>query len=171
MKGNSYRRSTGSSQRHRSSQIYGRSNGSIYVDGDTARVIEPMYVDRPLKKQSVSPTVRRNRERAQYMSLGYICFLTLMIGILCTGCIWYVNLRSELTASQKRVSQMQISLTRLQQSNDEEYDRIISSVDLEAIKKTAMNELGMKYPDNGQVVDIDGTGTDFVRQYKGIPEK
>lgn len=170
MKGSSYRKSTGNSS-HRSSEIYGRSNGSIYIDGDTARVIEPYYTERPERKQKLSPAVRRNRDRAQYMSIGYICFLTLMIGILCAGCIWYVNLRSELTASQKQVSRMQISLTRLQQSNDEEYDRIISSVDLEQIKKVAMDELGMKYPDDGQVVDIDGTGSDFVRQYKDIPEK
>ena len=171
MKRNSYRRNTAGSRGRSEAEIIGKSSGSLYIDGDTVRVVEPSYTERPAKKQKQSDIARRNREKAHYMSLGYICFLTLMIGIFCTGCIWYVNLRTELTASQKKVSQMQISLTRLTQSNDEEYDRIESSVDLEEIKKIAMNELGMKYPDDGQVVNIDGSASDYVRQYKDIPSK
>ena len=57
-------------------------------------------------------------------------------------------------------------------ANDEEYDRIMGSVDMEEIKKIAMNELHMKYPDSGQVSNmIESTDSDYVRQYKEIPKK
>ena len=168
MKRNSYR--TGTGTEHRRSEIYGRSNGSLYIDGDVVRRVQPSYNDRPAQRQ-ISDTTRRNRERASYMTVGYICFLTLMIGILGAGCIWYVNLRSEITASQKTISRMQVELSDLKMSNDEEYDRIIGSVDLEKIKKIAMDDLGMKYPDSDQVIGIDNEGSDYVRQYKDIPEK
>ena len=41
----------------------------------------------------------------------------------------------------------------------------------EEIKRIAMTELGMKYPDQSQVVNISGESDDYVRQYGKIPEK
>ena len=40
---------------------------------------------------------------------------------------------------------------------------------LEEIKKIAINELGMKYAKEGQVIIYSGEGSDYVRQYKAIP--
>ncbi len=175
MKRSSYRQSSNRGQQvtrtRNTSKVYGRSVDSIYIDGDVVRKVQPRYVDLPKEKTELSDSARRNREKAKYMSTGYICFLTLMIGIMSIGCLWYVNLRSEITASQKNISKMQIQLTDLKLSNDEEYDRIMGNVDLEQIKKTAMNELGMKYPDSDQVINIDGSGSDYVRQYGDIPSK
>ena len=40
---------------------------------------------------------------------------------------------------------------------------------MEEIKKIAMNELHMKYPDSGQVAVTESNDSDYVRQYKDIP--
>ena len=54
-------------------------------------------------------------------------------------------------------------------ANDEEYSRIISSVDLDHVKNVAINELGMQYAEEGQVVTIETQGDDYVRQYAQMP--
>ena len=105
------------------------------------------------------------------MSPGYVAFLLVALLVSATVCIWYVQLRSEITASQKKISSLNSTYTALKQENDEKYDRIIASVDLEAIKKEAMTEFGMKYPDEKQVVNISGRDDDYVRQYGDIPKK
>ncbi len=59
----------------------------------------------------------------------------------------------------------------LQTSNNEEYERIMGSVDMEEIKRIAMTDLHMKYPDESQVVNVSLAGDDYVRQYGAIPGK
>lgn len=53
--------------------------------------------------------------------------------------------------------------------NDEEYSRIMSSVDMEEIKTRAIEDLGMQYAEKGQVVEVPGVADDYVRQYKAMP--
>ena len=47
---------------------------------------------------------------------------------------------------------------------------IMSSIDLEEIKRIAVSELGMKYAKEGQVIQYTGEGNDYVRQYSDIPD-
>ena len=130
------------------------------VEGNTVRQLERVY--REPFSRTVSETVRKNREKAAHMNVGYVAFLLLMAGILFVGCTAYINLRNQIT---EKVAAMKLA-------NDEEYDRIMGSVDMEEIKKIAMNELHMKYPDSGQVSNmIESTDSDYVRQYKEIPKK
>ena len=94
-----------------------------------------------------------------------------MAGILFLGCTAYINLRNEITEKQKKTEQLQSKVAALKLENDEEYDRIMGNVDMEEIKKIAMNELHMKYPDSGQVEIMASNDTDYVRQYKEIPSE
>ena len=105
------------------------------------------------------------------MNAGYVAFLLLMAGVLFVGCTMYINLRNEITSRQKSVESLQSRVAALKLENDEEYDRIMGNVDMEEIKKIAMNELHMKYPDSGQVSITESTDTDYVRQYKEIPSE
>ncbi|GEM_PF-241215 len=104
-------------------------------------------------------------------NLGLVFFSFFILGIVCVSCIKYVDLRNECTSLQKKISRDKIAYNDLKLANDEEYDRIMGSVNLEDIKKTAMDELGMDYPKKSQVVVIPGSGSDYVRQYKKIPDK
>ena len=104
-------------------------------------------------------------------NVGLVFFSFFILGIVCISCIKYVDLRNECTSLQKKISRDRIAYNDLKLANDEEYDRIMGSVNLEDIKKTAMDELGMDYPKKSQVVVIPGSGSDYVRQYKKIPDK
>ena len=139
------------------------------VEGNTVREIEREY-RQPFRKP-VSDTVKKNREKAAHMNAGYVAFLLLMAGVLFVGCTMYINLRNEITSRQKSVESLQSRVAALKLEHDEEYDRIMGNVDMEEIKKIAMNELHMKYPDSGQVSITESTDTDYVRQYKEIPSE
>ena len=45
----------------------------------------------------------------------------------------------------------------------------MSSVDMEEIKTRAIEDLGMQYAEQGQVVEVPGVADDYVRQYKTMP--
>lgn len=114
--------------------------------------------------------VRRNREKASLMTAGYVFFLSLSLLAVVALCGFYIMIQSDVTAKAKEVNYLEAQLTDLTLSNDEEYARIMGAVDLEKIKQIAMDELGMSYPDESQVVNFIDTDSDYVRQYGSIPQ-
>ena len=114
--------------------------------------------------------MRRNRERALYMNVGYVLFLVgamIAAAIILTG---YLRLQSDITNSIKHISQMESRLNELKLENDENYSRITSSINLEEVKRVAIQELGMRYAEEGQIITFDGEGSDYVRQTGELPD-
>ena len=66
-----------------------------------------------------------------------------MLFVLVTGCLYYLNLRTELTQQQKEITELESELSLLKLKNAEEYDRIMGAVDMEQVKRIAMEDLGM----------------------------
>ena len=94
-----------------------------------------------------------------------------LIGIFVAITVSFVSLRSKVTNSVNEISQLQSQLHELKQSNDEAYNKANSNVDLEVIKKIAIEEYGMTYANQDQVITYsDEGGDDFVRQKHAIPE-
>ncbi|SDB34372.1 MULTISPECIES: hypothetical protein [unclassified Butyrivibrio] len=142
-----------------------------YVYGNTARQLnEPR---RQTRREMPLHEVKRKeaKKRASHMSLGYLLFLSL--AVLATGVIltWYITLQSEITSSVKEVSTLEAQLNTLKQDNDEAYNKAVSSLDLEEIKRIAIGEYGMTYATDGQIVSYSGgSGNDYVRQVAPIPD-
>ena len=131
---------------------------------DVRRQIE----DAPKKK--LSHSARKNREKAHHMNLGYVLFLStalLMTGFVLIG---YIRLQSDITSSIKNISRLESQLNNLKLENDEEYSRVQSAIDLEEIKRIAIEELGMTYAEEGQVVEYSAEGSDYVRQVSELPK-
>lgn len=112
----------------------------------------------------------KNREKARHMNLGYVLFLS--CAVIAAGFILtiYIGLQSDITNSIKNISRLESQLNALKLDNDEEYSRITSSVDLEEVKRIAIQELGMKYAEEGQIVIVEGGGSDYMRQMADIPQ-
>ncbi|MBR5376558.1 MAG: hypothetical protein IK139_04695 [Lachnospiraceae bacterium] len=143
-----------------------------YDDGNTVRKHKHLYDDyefQPAPQRAKPRDVRALK--AQGLSVAYGFFLVVMAMVLLVGCIIYLNLRNDITAQQKTITSMERELGTLRQKNDEELDRIEGTIDMEKIKQIAMDEMGMTYPESGQVVDVEGGTGDYVRQYQDIPEK
>ena len=103
-------------------------------------------------------------------SLGYVLFLS--IALFATGCILvgYIGLQSDITNSIKRIASLERELNDLKLANDEEYNRITSNVDLEEVRRIAIQELGMQYAEEGQIVVFQSENNDYVKQIAAIPD-
>ncbi len=141
-----------------------------YVQGNAVRRLDVTQeiVREPQKK--ISNTARKNRERAKHMSAGYVVFLCM--ALMATGIIlvYYIGLQSDITNSVKNISTLEKQLNDLKLANDEEYSRITSGVDLEEIKKIAIQELGMQYAEEGQIISFASENHDYVKQMADIPQ-
>lgn len=103
------------------------------------------------------------------MNMSYVVFLTVAAVVTVMVCINYLKLQSQNTSYQKTVTALDSQLSERKMANDLEYNRIISSVDLEQLKNTAMNELGMTYASEEQIRTYSSTENDYVKQYQDIP--
>lgn len=142
----------------------------IYVDGSAAKKLQTTPIKRESKKEIQVPQPRQKVQvKTSSMNLGYL--LVLAIAIMAVGyvLIGYVRLQSDITNRTNHISQLESRLNDARLANDETYTKIMSSIDLEEIKNIAINELGMRYAKEGQVVTYSGEGSDYVRQYKDIP--
>ncbi len=153
--------------RERRKTAYGN---SVYVQGNTARRLQavPHREDAPVKK--VSARTRKNRERVRHMSIGSV--LSMACAMVAAGIMltWYLTLQSDITNSMNQIARLESRLNELKMANDENYSRIANSVDLEEIKRVAIQELGMIYAKEGQIITFNGEDSDYVRQTGDIPQ-
>lgn len=141
-----------------------------YVQGNTARRLD---VTREIERQpqkKISNTARKNRERAKHMSAGYVLFLCMALMVTGIILVKYIGLQSDITNSVQHISTLEKQLNDLKLANDEEYSRITSSVDLEEIKRIAIQELGMQYAEEGQIISFASENHDYVKQMADIPQ-
>ena len=125
---------------------------AYYVQGNTVRKARPDQEIHRKPKKKVNNSVRRNRDRAKNMNAGYVLFL--WAALVATGIIlvYYIGLQSDITNSVKNISTLERQLNSLKVANEEDYSRISSSVDLEEIRRIAIQELGMQYAQEGQII-------------------
>lgn len=139
---------------------------SEYIYGNTVRRLEPAGREErgAEKKKQPSAEVLRNRAKARYMSIGYVLFLATALCAAAFVLVNLIQLQTELTNLTKDVANKKIELNNLKMANDEEYNRIVNSIDLEEIKRIALGELGMIYAQEGQIITYDNNSNDYMRQ-------
>lgn len=143
---------------------YGNNERSQYVYGNTAYDYDIRRHLEEEPRRKLSNETRKNREKAHHMSLGYVVFLVAALCACAIVLINYVQLQAELTSKTAVIAELESELNNLKLANDEEYNRITSSIDLEEIKRIAIGELGMTYAKEGQIITYTNNGTDYMRQ-------
>ena len=140
---------------------------SRYVYGNTIRrVADPVRERRPYPVHEP-----QQRKKRHHMSLGYLLFLSLAVILMVMTLAWYISLQSQITNSVKNIATLESQLNTLKQENDEAYNRANGNVDLDEVKRIAIQEYGMTYATEGQIVTYsDGGGNDYVRQVAPIPQ-
>ena len=98
------------------------------------------------------------------MNIGYILFLSGALFVCAIFLIGYVQKQSELTAKIAQVSKMEKELNTMKLSNDEAYAQIQSNINLEEIRRIAIEELGMFYAEEGQIILYQGNKKDYMHQ-------
>ncbi len=136
-----------------------------YVYGNTVRKEKPIRRETPYRVHEPS-----KRRRKHHMSLGYLLFLSVAVVLMGLTLTWYISLQSQITGSVKNIATLQSQLNTLKQENDEAYNRANGNLDLDEVKRIAIQEYGMTYATEGQIVTYsDGGGNDYVRQIAPIP--
>ncbi len=143
---------------------------NYYVQGSAVRQPDVRREIRRQPQPRISNTTRKNREKAKHMNAGYVMFLC--AALIATGIIltYYIGLQSDITNSIQNISKLERQLNDLKLANDEEYIRITSKVDLEEVRRVAIQELGMQYAEEGQVISFESESNDYVKQMADIPQ-
>lgn len=139
-----------------------------YVDGNTVRRVQTLPQEAP--KPTVSRAARKNRERAQSMSKVFVVFLAIACAAVLFTCVRFLQLKSRITSSIQKIAELETEYSQLKADNDAYESQLNASMDLEQVKKTAMDRLGMKYPTENQVLTYQLDKGSYVRQYQEVPE-
>ena len=153
---------------------------TYYVNGSTVRQLEAQPVRRERidrtkiqeeqKKKRRRNAAKRNRERALHMSRGYVAFLTLCVGVVAFAAVALVQIQSQVTQRMEHIAALESQITDLKADNDARYKEIVTAVDLDYIKDVAMNQLGMQYATEDQIIYYSVENNNFMDQYSDIPE-
>ena len=141
---------------------------NAYVEGNTVRKLN--VVEELQKPLETKENGKKNRDKSLYMNLGYVLFLIGALAIAAMILMSYIRVQSDIIISVRNIASLESELNNLKLSNDEDYARAASSVDLEEIRKVAIGELGMRYAKEGQIINVSGEGSDYVRQLAQIQE-
>lgn len=148
----------------------------MYVDGNTVRKYQESTAERQRRqaasrtRQPVSKAAQRNRAKTMNMTRGFVGFLTVVLIAILFSCVNYLHTKSQITAQMQSVANLETELNQIKEENDAYYSQVMGSVDLTAIKEKAVNELGMKYPSDDQVITYRTERSSYVRQYQDVPE-
>lgn len=159
-----------------------RRKNDYYVDGNTVRRAEaaPDYRQRrqerineeeEAKERRRRRMVRREQERTLRAGRSYLTFLMMVMIVFGVFAGTYIKIQSDVTSRMDTVSNLESQIADLKAENDEAYKRLSTSVDLESVKKTALEELGMSYVKESQIVYYSVGDDDYMNQYGDIPAK
>ena len=148
-----------------------------YIDGNVIRHVQAVpgqRTDRRTREQEqrrreVSSRARRNREKALRMNVPYVSFLTAVSVATVFVCVNFLQLQSEGISYRNQIASLESQLTELKLANDNAYEEAVSSVDMEEVKRIAVNDLGMTYADEGQIITYSNQEGDYIRQYAEVP--
>lgn len=157
-------------------------NRNYYTAGSAARQLEAAPDYRQVRKSRQEKereeelrrrqrAARRNREKELRMSRSYVMFLTMAVIVFGVFTGTYIKIQSDVTARMKKISNLESQISDLKADNDEAYKRISTNVDLEQVKATAINELGMFYATEDQIIYYTIENDDYMNQYSDIPGK
>ena len=100
---------------------------------------------------------------------GAPAFVIGILAAMAMGClIGYIKLLSDISDTNSRIVSLESQLAEMKSSNNEIYNEIVGNIDLEQIRRIAIDEFGMQYADQDQIVVYSDTKGDTVHQVVDI---
>ena len=141
------------------------------VQGNVARQLYAV----PQRRENIDGPVelpRRNRKQVRStLSIPYCIFLTVACVLTLALGSYYLQQQALSTSSQKKIASLESQLAEMKKVNADELNRIETSVNLEEIRDIAINELGMVYATEENVVLYKNTTQNYVSQYENVPQE
>lgn len=170
-------------QYHRENDRGYDGNGA-YVDGNTVRRYETVPREAPRRdprreqeerreqerKRQARRAAKANQQRAMQMSPGYILFLSAALILTVGVCVIFLKLQAEVHHNMKQIATLESQVLELKTDNDAALKKIEGSVDLETVRDIAINQMGMRYPTQEQIIYFQVDEDDYMNQYQDIPQ-
>lgn len=156
--------------------------GDAYVSGSNVLSLEPLEKEEKKRKKRtglhlVKPRKVTHKKKALYTraqavqnSLTMVVTLVALTAV-CLSCINYLQLQAKVSAMGDQVAKLESQYVNLKTENDLAEVVIDSTIDYNHILDVAVNELGMVYAEEGQVVVYNSTKMECVKQLENIPEQ
>lgn len=143
-----------------------------YMRDNLARNID---VREALKERPTGEPLREYRgelKKQKKMSMGflYVAFLGLAVVVLAASLVSYLKLQNDITTMVDDIAYYEQTLNNLTLANDDEYSKIVNAVDYDYIRQVAIEELGMVYASEDQIVSYTRENSDYVRQLTGLSD-
>ncbi|HHT58029.1 cell division protein FtsL [Herbinix luporum] len=145
---------------------YAMGNYNAVPDRQTRPIPEPQrrVETRPQKQ------VRRQPRELSGISKTSLFILILAIGATLYFCIEFLMLQNQVSKMERDIISMERNLTAMKNENDAAYEQIEKVYDLDYVYNIAVNELGMVYPNNNEIITFKKADENYVRQYADIPD-
>ena len=148
------------------SDSFGR-NSRTFISGSAAP--DDFWAERSQEEthrnnSDIRIAARRSREQVMHMNRRYAVFMAFLVVAMTLCLIGYIKLMSDISATNKKIASLESQLTEMKSSNNEVYNELTGNVDLEEIRRIAIDEFGMKYADQDQIVLYSDSQKDSVRQ-------
>lgn len=127
--------------------------------------------DRERQRQLRESRERRQEQRLAPQSAAPAIDLLAMIVLVCAMavtfmvCISYLQVQAQISSQIKETERLNAMTEELVVKNDYSELKLETSLDMEQIRLVAMEELGMVYPYQNQVISYKAGKNGYVRQY------
>ena len=149
-------------------------NRTYTVEGTAARKLQTVPDYEREQEQISRPRVTELPRRAPKLSHGIdFISMTLLVAAMAITlylCYNYLQVQGNIVQLKRDVAVLDQELNTLLNENDALEEGLNGQIDWDIVYLTAVNEFGMVYPNNNEVVTYESTRNGHVIQYKDIQE-
>ena len=122
--------------------------------------------EQPVRRQRTAGQRARNAQITPRFLIGTVVLCAAMVAFV----VGFLCLKEKIIEQNRHIASLENQINDLKSDNDAYYNKVMASVDLEAIREAAMDRLGMKYAEESQIQYYDTDGSSYVRQYQEVPQ-
>lgn len=122
--------------------------------------------EQPVRRQRTAGRRARNAQITPRFLIGTVVLCAAMVAFV----VGFLCLKEKIIEQNRHIASLENQINNLKSDNDAYYNKVMASVDLEAIREAAMDRLGMKYAEESQIQYYDTDGSSYVRQYQEVPQ-
>lgn len=122
--------------------------------------------EQPVRRQRTAGQRARNAQITPRFLIGTVVLCAAMVAFV----VGFLCLKEKIIEQNRHIASLENQINDLKSDNDAYYNKVMASVDLEAIREAAMDRLGMKYAVESQIQYYDTDGSSYVRQYQEVPQ-
>lgn len=123
---------------------------------------------RQLVKRKQAEAVARSRAKAAKSKKLLLAWICVCVAAVVGMSIIHLVSRNAVAQRTSEVNKLQAELTELVKKNEAFEAELNESIDYDLIKAEAMNDYGMIYPEDGQIITYNADDEGYVKQFKDL---